>query len=291
MAQSIYITSAEGHSAKSVIALGVLEAFSRVAPRVGVFRPIARSTAERDYILEMLLDHDGVDLDYDDCIGVTYDDMRSDPDAALSRIVERFKAVEAQCDAVVIMGSDYTDVGSPAELGYNARIAVNLGAPVLLVLGGRAGQGGGEKLGSSTPRTPAEMGQIASLAAAELRTERAELFAVIANRADGDRLDEVVGAIRSALPQDVPVWAVPEDRFLVSPSVRGVLQSVEGSLVKGDEELLGREVYGVVIGAMSMVNVLPRLTERALDAGAARAREDLCDLRALLHRDHAERRA
>ncbi len=36
------------------------------------------------------------------------------------------------CDAVVIVGSDYTDVASPAELGLNARIAVNLGAPVVL---------------------------------------------------------------------------------------------------------------------------------------------------------------
>ena len=106
MAQSIYITSAEGHSGKSTVALGVLDALSHATARVGVFRAIARSTIERDYVLEMLLDHDGVDLPYDDCIGVTYDDVRQDPDAALATIVERYKAVEAQCDAVVIVGSD-----------------------------------------------------------------------------------------------------------------------------------------------------------------------------------------
>ncbi|MFX5761095.1 AAA family ATPase, partial [Acinetobacter baumannii] len=76
---------------------------------------------------------------------------------------ERYKAVEAQCDAVVVIGSDYTDVGSPAELAYNARIAANLGAPVLLVLGGRAQQGQGETLGLSVARTPQEVGQIAAL--------------------------------------------------------------------------------------------------------------------------------
>lgn len=141
MAQSIYITSAEGHTGKSTIALGVLDTLSRATPRVGVFRAIARSTLERDYVLEMLLDHDGVDLEYDECIGVTYDEVRQDPEASLAKIVERYKSVEAQCDAVVIVGSDYTDVGSPAELSYNARIAANLGAPVLLVLSGRAGAG------------------------------------------------------------------------------------------------------------------------------------------------------
>ena len=41
------------------------------------------------------------------------------------------------CDAVVIVGSDYTDVASPAELAVNARIAVNLGAPVLLAVAGQ----------------------------------------------------------------------------------------------------------------------------------------------------------
>ncbi len=271
MTQSIYITSAEGHSGKSTVALGVLDALSRVSPRVGVFRPIARSTAERDYVLEMLLDHDGVDLDYDDCVGVTYDDVRDDADAALGRIVERYKAVEAQCDAVVVIGSDYTDVGSPAELAYNARIAANLGAPVLLVLGGRAQQGQGETLGLSIARTPQEVGQIAALAMPELLHERAEVFAVVVNRADPDRLDEVVASVRQVVDtagaprgRTVPVWALPEDRFLIAPSMRGVLRSVEGEMIKGDPELLTREVLGVVVAGMSMVNVLPRLMESAV---------------------------
>ncbi|WP_230006878.1 phosphate acetyltransferase [Microbacterium sp. Bi128] len=271
MAQSIYITSAEGHSGKSTVALGVLDALSRVTPRVGIFRPIARSTAERDYVLEMLLDHDGVDLAYDECVGVTYDDVRDDADAALGRIVERYKAVEAQCDAVVVIGSDYTDVGSPAELAYNARIAANLGAPVLLVLGGRAQQGQGETLGLSVARTPQEVGQIAALALPELLHERAEVFAAIVNRADPDLLDEVVSSVRHVVDtagaprsRTVPVWALPEDRFLIAPSMRGVLRSVEGELIKGDPELLTREVLGVVVAGMSMVNVLPRLMESAV---------------------------
>lgn len=271
MAQSIYITSAEGHSGKSTVALGVLDALSHATPRVGVFRAIARSTVERDYVLEMLLDHDGVDLPYDDCIGVTYDDVRHDPDAALATIVERYKAVEAQCDAVVIVGSDYTDVGSPAELAYNARIAANLGAPVLLVLGGRSAQNQTqpEQLGSSLARTPAEMGQIADLALAELAHGRAKLFAVVANRADAERADETLEAIRRSIhahqgAAPVPVWAIPEDRFLVAPSIRGIMRSVDGEMLAGDAGRLTREALAVVVAGMSMVNVLPRLLEGAV---------------------------
>ncbi|MGA7147378.1 MAG: phosphate acetyltransferase [Microbacterium sp.] len=274
MAQSIFITSAEGHSGKSTVALGVLDALSHATARVGVFRAIARSIAEPDYVLEMLLDHDGVDLTYDECIGVTYDDVRHDPDAALAVIVERYKAVEAQCEAVVILGSDYTDVGSPAELAYNARIAANLGAPVLLVLGGRSseGQTQPEQLGSSLPRTPAEMGQIADLALTELSHGRAELFAVVANRADPGYVTETVDEIRrvvaasrpAAASAAVPVWAIPEDRYLVAPSMRGILRSVDGTLLSGDPDRLTREALAVVVAGMSMVNVLPRLLEGAV---------------------------
>ncbi len=271
MARSIYITSAEGHSGKSTVALGVLDALSHATPRVGVFRAIARSTVERDYILEMLLDHDGVDLAYDECIGVTYDDVRQDPDAALATIVERYKAVEAQCDAVVVVGSDYTDVGSPAELAYNARIAANLGTPVLLVLGGRSvqPQTQPEQLGSSLARTPAEMGQIADLALAELQHERAQLFAVIANRADPVRTEETISAVRRAVRASgvrsvVPVWAIPEDRYLVAPSMRGIMRAVDGELLSGDPDRLTREALAVVVAGMSMVNVLPRLLEGAV---------------------------
>ena len=57
MARSIYITSAEGNTGKSTIALGVLDTLLHSIERVGVFRPIARSTHEPDYVLELLLAH------------------------------------------------------------------------------------------------------------------------------------------------------------------------------------------------------------------------------------------
>ncbi len=269
MAQSIYITSAEGHTGKSTIALGVLDALMRVSPRVGVFRPIVRPGEERDRVLELLLAHDGVQLDYVDGVGVTYDDVRDDPDRALATIVARFKAGEARCDAVVVVGSDYTDVASPAEFSYNARIAANLGAPVMLVISGRDQQRRAEQLGTTTARTPGEVGQIAALAVAELAVEQASLFAVVVNRADPAQLDATIEAVRAVHSPHTAVWALPEDRSLVAPSMRSILRAIDGRLVKGAPELLDREAFDVVIAGMSMVNVLPRLTADAVVVIAA----------------------
>ncbi len=220
---------------------------------MGVFRPVARSSDERDYVLEMLLAHDGVDLGYEECIGVSYEDVHENPDAALSEIVSRYKAVERRCDAVVIVGSDYTDVGSPTELGYNARIAANLGAPVLLVLGGQQPDEHGS-------RTAEDMRQMLSLAKPELENAHATVIGVVINRTDPALLGEAVAAL-SADSGGVPVWAIPEDPFLIAPTVASIMEAVEGTLIKGDPAMLDRESLGVVVAAMSMENVLTRLVE------------------------------
>ncbi|QDZ16272.1 phosphate acetyltransferase [Humibacter ginsenosidimutans] len=261
--KSVYITSVEGRTGKSTVALGVVDLLLRQGRRVGVFRPIARTATGADYVLDLLLRVDGVVTARENAIGVTYDDVHADADGALSVIIDRYKAVEASSDVVVIVGSDYTDVGTPTELGYNARIAANLGAPVLLVLGGRAASGADERLGQSDARTAADLHQLAEVAGSSLRAEHADLLATIVNRADPDAVGEIAGAVASGLDaaDDSPVWTIPEDPLLVAPAVRSIMASVDGELLRGDPELLDREALGVVVAAMSMENVLPRLIE------------------------------
>ncbi|WP_052077397.1 phosphate acetyltransferase [Rhodococcoides fascians] len=242
---SIYIASPEGDSGKSTIALGVLQMLAATAARVGVFRPIARSTDEPDYILELLVEHTTADLTYEQSLGVTYEQVHTDQDAALSEIVNRYHEVAAQCDAVVIVGSDYTDVGSPSELGFNARIAVNLGAPVLLALRG-------------SDRTPDEIAQLAALCQAELRQHHAHLAAIVANRCAPDDLDAVTDALASV---GVPAWSLPEIPLLVAPTMAELLDAVDGTLYSGDSSLLQREALRVMVGGMTAEHILERLTE------------------------------
>jgi phosphate acetyltransferase len=260
VASNVYITSAEGRSGKSTVALGIVDALLAEIPRVGVFRPIARSTVERDYVLELLLSRDGVNLGYDECVGVSYEDVHDDAEAALAVIVERFKHVEAKCDAVVIVGSDYTDVGSPTELGYNARIAANLGAPVVLVLNGHA-------VDASRGRSADELRQLTELALPELVDAHASLIAIVANRAVASELDEICTEI--AAVANVPAWAIPENPILEAPTVEQIRVAIDGTLLRGEAALLSREVMATVVAAMSLENVLPRLVEGAAVVVAA----------------------
>ncbi len=141
-----------------------------------------------------------------------------------------------RCDAVVVVGSDYTDVGTPTEFSYNARIAANLGAPVLLVLNG-------------ADRSAADLHTVADMAAAELRANHGTLFAVVANRV-GPRGRALPGQVEDALANlDVPVYVVPDEPMLTAPSVADLLAAVGGTLLSGDPALLAREATGFVVAA------------------------------------------
>ena len=247
MTRSIYITSTEGDSGKSTVALGITAALARSVGKVGIFRPVARIADGSDYVVQLLLGHDGVDLSYEECVGVTYDEVHADSEAALATIVARYHDVARRCDAVVIVGTDYTDISGAAEFDYNARIAANLAAPVALVVHG-------------SDRTPAEVAQVAEQARAELELNHAHVVAVFANRCDPTQLD----AILAALPADVRMGALPEDPILVAPLVSELLAATGAEFVSGDRELLSREARSILIGAMTTEHLLNRLEDGAL---------------------------
>ena len=243
---AIYIASPEGETGKSTIALGILHRLAAMVPKVGVFRPITRH-GERDYILELLLTQSDAGLAYEDCLGVSYQRLHADPDAAIADIVDRYHAVAADCDAMVIVGSDYTDVASPTELSVNARIAANLGAPVLLSV-------------RATGRTPAEIAAVIELCLAELTIQHTHTAAVVANRCEPGKMDAVLAACQDLGPR---VYVLPEEPLLVAPTVGELTTAVGGTLVHGDPALLAREVMGVIAAGMTADHVLERLTEGA----------------------------
>jgi phosphate acetyltransferase len=244
VARSLYVTSPEGETGKGMVALGALDLLTRRVGRIGVFRPIVRSDDRPDYVLELLLDHQGVDMPYESAAGVSYDRVHSDPDAAMSTIVDRYHEAAADRDAMIVVGSDYTGVGSPTEFSYNARVAANLGAPVLLVVHGRG-------------RSPSDVRTVADVATTEIAARYGRLLAIVANRVDPDQLD----AVRDALAGPVPAYVIPQEPFLTAPTVGDLLEACGGTLRSGDPEMLSREAIDVLVGAMTLPNVLDRLVD------------------------------
>jgi phosphate acetyltransferase len=245
---SIYVASPEGDTGKSTIALGILHRLAATVAKVGVFRPITRMGEDRDYILELLLAHTTAGLSYEECVGVGYQQLHEDPDSAIGEIVDRFHQVAERCDAVLIVGSDYTDVASPSELGVNARIAVNLGAPIVLAV-------------RAADRTPDDVAHVVELCLAEIAGQHAHTAAVVANRCAPSELDAVAAAVARSVPDGVKSYVLPEEPLLVAPSVRELRDAVSGTLVSGDEQLMTREALSVLVAGMTAEHVLERIKE------------------------------
>ncbi len=255
VSSSIYIAAPEGLTGKSMVAVGMIDALTREVRRVGVFRPIVKA-GKRDAITETLISQPGITQTYDEAVGVTYDDIHADPDAALATLVQKFAEIREKHDAVVILGSDYTDVTTPTELTFNARVAANLNTPVVLVVSGKG-------------RGPDAIKAAADSGLAEFQAHHAKVIAVIANRVssvdrttseDVDPADlDAVRAELAKLP-GVVTAALPSDRLLAAPTLRTHFDAVEANLVLGNPELLEREAADILVAAMTLPNVLRRLT-------------------------------
>lgn len=267
MANGIYITAAEGHAGKSMVALGLLATLAEAGVNVGVFRPVTEVNGP-DKLLDRLIKAADIQDSVEESTGVTYEDVHQDPVGSLGTIISRYSAIASKHDAMVILGSDYTDVTTPTEFAFNARIAANLGAPVLLVLGGRnidEFTPSNSQFLSGGPRSAEDIRHAAEVTLAELRDEHAQLAAVVVNRAESREIDYARVLRRGGLiGHHIPVWTIPEDPRLVSPTMRDLMVSMEGEQIYGTEAGLDNYVLTYIVAGMNMEHVLERLQENAV---------------------------
>ncbi len=240
--KSVYIAAPEGRVGKSVIALGLIEALSRQVKSVGIFRPMVSD--DHDEVAVALLTHTDIDQTYDEAVGLITADAVVDPEQALTQIIEQYGALQDRFDALVVIGSDYDDLASPTELEFNARIAANLNAPVLLVVSGR-------------DRTPDEVVASAEHAIRSFEEEHDRVIGVVANRVDAEHVDQV--AERLAAQGHGVSAALPESPVLAAPSVREQFEKLGATLWRGQESMLDRESLSTVVAGMTLPNVLNRL--------------------------------
>lgn len=249
MARSVYLTSVGSGGGKSTIALGLAELLSRQVGRIGVFRPLVADSG-LDPILALLSERYRVEVPLSELAGASYAEAAAlvadgRREQLISAIVERYRAVERQCPAVVVVGSDFDDPGDPArprELAFNARLATEFGSVVVPVVDGFG-------------QEPAAVASAVRGAYHDLADLGATVLAVIANRVPGPM----------TLPDlPVPAYAIPEVPSVSAPTVAEVAAALGATLLAGDDAALGRDVLDFVVGAAHVPTLLSHLTEGAL---------------------------
>ena len=240
------MASAEGDTGKSAIALGLLALLIATSGRVGVFRPISRAAAngERDRILELMMEHLSADLDYDDCLGVTYDDVHADP---MPRS-PRSSPGSTPSRSVVTPWLSSARTTPVSAIRRSCR-----SMPVSRPISRRRWSwhcGRSTRLRPNCAHTPK--------CSSARSPPHASTAVLIANRCDPARLKEITAELATT---GVQSWALPEDPILVAPTM-GELQAALGAeLYSGDPELLDREALRVMVGGMTVEHILERITD------------------------------
>ncbi len=243
MTRSVFVTSPEARTGKSAVGLGLFDVLSREVGSVGVFRPLVNGH-QRDVLIDVLVAHPSCHQTYEDARGVSYEAAHADPDEALAAIVRKYGELSERHDFLVVMGSDFTDVSSPTEHTFNARIAANLGSPVVMVVSG-------------VDRTPLEIVRSARGAIEEFRLHHNNVVALIANRVNRDLLAETAEALAGF--GDLRTGVMPEHPLLTAPTVREQIAAADATVIQGTDAALDRESLGVVMAGMTLPNVLDRL--------------------------------
>jgi phosphate acetyltransferase len=259
MASALYLLSTEADSGKSALALALFDALSRRVARPAVFRPVTRDGAD-DFIVDLLLSRLPARSrpDAEDCVGVTYDDRHRDEAAAREQIVDRYRALTHAHDGILVVGSDFTDVGAATELAINVAIAMDLATPAVVVVSGR---------GPAGARDGGEIAAAIQHSLDTLATSHLPVVGVIANRVQPERVRDVRGQLAetiSAALGDTPVAVVPELPLLSAPTLRQVANATRARVLRGRDADLDRVAAHQVIGAMTLPHMLDHLREEAL---------------------------
>jgi phosphate acetyltransferase len=255
---ALYIATIDRYSGKSLVSLGVTELLLRKTNRVGIFRPVigTQTDGERDKNIDLLLRHFDLHQDYEDTYGMPMREAeeligQERYDQVLDRIIARYKALEECCDFILCIGSDLVSATAALEFDFNADVAKNLSAPVLLV-------------GSGVDRDVAGIVSTAHTTVNAYQARGAQVLGMVVNRVAMDHLEELRGALKEELKdEDVIVAAIPAHEVLASPTMKEVAEQLSGEILFGGEHL-DTLAHDYLVIAMRLDNYLGRLTENAL---------------------------
>jgi phosphate acetyltransferase len=258
MVRSLYITTTEAYSGKSLVSLGLTNQILLQTSRVGVFRPVIEGTPDdgHDKNIELLLSYFNLGIDYEDTFAFYRDEVSSrliagEQTEVLNTIFEKYKALESLCDFVVCIGSDFAGEGSALEFDFNAEVARNLGAPVIIVSGG---------VGRNVNTI---VGVIHAMRDAYVE-RGCEVIGAVANRVDSEIAAVLLERLRNEMSGDGMLLSViPAHKALSSPTMGEVTDYLGAQILYGSEQL-DRLAYHNLVIAMQIPNYLPYLTDNSL---------------------------
>lgn len=257
MTKALYVAALESHSGKSLVVLGLMQLLLGKMAKVGYFRPVIVDVEEGhvDNHINTVISHFGLDIAVEDAYALTQSqmvDMFNDGRKGdlLDAIISKYKKLEERYDFVLVEGSDFSSDGSVIEFDLNLDIAKNLGIPVILIDNAR-----GKSLEDF-------FGNLESAVNTYIQ-KGIELLGVVANKLRPENMEWVQKRLTKELNNKSVVFTVPRVKNLSHPTVKEILESLNGKVLFGEENL-NNQTGSFGVGAMQLHNYLNHLRDNSL---------------------------
>ncbi len=255
MAKRVFVAATRQNEGKTTVSLGLLACLHGRVEEPGFIKPIGQRYVEvdgRKVDEDAVLIRDVFDMPANlsdmSPVAVTRRFTRDYIDSGDAHEIERdiwsaYRAIDAQCDFVVIEGTGHAGVGACFDF-CNARVAKLLKAKVIIVTGGGIGR---------------PIDEVA-LSQCLFEREGVEIMGVVVNTVRPDKVDEVEHYTRKGLERRglELLGVIPHERQLVGPSMGQVLEETGGELLNG-ADYLDAHIDRTIIGAMTPHQALDHL--------------------------------
>jgi phosphate acetyltransferase len=257
MSKSIYITTIEPNSGKSLVSLGFLRMMLNQSSKVGYFRPIINKDKNSLYDDHTFtaINFFNLDIRYEDCYAFEQSEVvellsEGKKEKVIHDIIKKYKSLEAKYDYVLVEGTDFSGEGGFTELDVNLMVAKNLGIPVLIV-------------GAGNDKKKKDFINTMQLSYNSFIQKEVDVIGVIANKIEVDEMDYIKTELRKVIPKEVHIDVIPKVNFLANPTMKEVVEALSGKVLFG-EQFLDNSIGSYSTGAMQLRNYLTRIRENAL---------------------------
>jgi phosphate acetyltransferase len=256
MAQNLYIAAAEAMSGKSLIVLGFMELLSRHVKRIGFFRPIVRNGEGQDSHIRLVAKRFNLPFGYNEMYGMTSKEafemiQSGDMDSIFTGIFNKYKKLEKACDFILVEGTDFRGSLVSFEFDMNARLAKNLGAPILAVING-------------VEKSVNEIADAVQMIRGTLTEVKCSQIGTVVNRADAKDFDAIREVLDKYAKEGEINFVIPEKSVLQTISMRQIAAALKATHVYGNENSLDLDVHDFKIAAMTMDKVLKNISDGIL---------------------------
>jgi len=257
MSKALYVTTLESHSGKSLVVLGLMQLLLGKMPKVGYFRPVIDDIKQGgiDNHINTVISHFNLDIPVKDAYALTQSQVvemfnEGRQGDILDTIISKYKHLEENFDFILVEGSDFSSDGSIIEFDLNIDIAKNLGIPVILVDNAK-----GKNLAEFC-------GNLESAVNTYIQKD-IEILAVVANKVRPENVNLVNNELKVELKDKTIAFTVPRVKDLSHPTLNEILESLDGKVLFGAENL-DNQTGSFGVGAMQLHNYLNHLRENSL---------------------------